>query len=196
MIIRFEKVLEQVARAGRLPTSASALEDKRERKVRRLEEMIRAKEAMGDRIVVCLGAALFISALALPVYAVNFSNGYAYLPGLSDGPSPRRHSTEHAWQQAYDPPATGTLSKDAAPAASPQGRPESSQNQAGAAKTPFQRYVIHRATEASALIEGPDGVWWVTPGMTLPGVGQILSIERSGLGWTVVTSDTTISQQL
>ena len=58
----------------------------------------------------------------------------------------------------------------------------------------FQRYVIHRATGESALIEGPEGVWWVTPGMTLPGIGQIISIEHSDDGWVVLTSETMITQ--
>ena len=43
------------------------------------------------------------------------------------------------------------------------------------------------ATGESALIEGPEGLWWVTPGMTLPGIGQIISIERSDAGWVVLT---------
>jgi hypothetical protein len=35
----------------------------------------------------------------------------------------------------------------------------------------------------------------VTPGMTLPGIGQIISIERSDEGWVVLTSETLISQR-
>ena len=54
--------------------------------------------------------------------------------------------------------------------------------------------MIHRATSEFALIEGPEGVWWVTPGMTLPGIGQIISIERSDNGWVVLTSETMISR--
>ena len=62
------------------------------------------------------------------------------------------------------------------------------------AETAFVHYVIHRATETAALIEGPSGLWWVKPGMTVPGAGRILSIERSDAGWAVVTSEMTITE--
>jgi hypothetical protein len=43
-----------------------------------------------------------------------------------------------------------------------------------------------------ALVEGPDGLREVVPGAVIPGAGQVLSIERSGTGWAVVTSETII----
>jgi hypothetical protein len=58
----------------------------------------------------------------------------------------------------------------------------------------FERYMIHRASESAALIEGPSGLWWVKPGMRIPGAGQILSIEHSETGWAVITSETTITE--
>ena len=76
MGIRFDKVLEQVARAGNAKSAPPAL-DSGERKVQRIEELIRAREAVGDRIVMCLGLALVLSAIGLPVYAVHFSDGYS-----------------------------------------------------------------------------------------------------------------------
>ena len=84
MGVRFDKVLEQVARAGQTGNGTAAI-DNRERKVRRLEELIRAREAVGDRIVMCLGLALTLSAVALPVYAVYLSDGYAYLQSAGGG---------------------------------------------------------------------------------------------------------------
>ena len=84
MGVRFDKVLEQVARAGQTGSGTAAI-DNRERKVRRLEELIRAREAVGDRIVMCLGLALTLSAVALPVYAVYLSDGYAYLQSAGGG---------------------------------------------------------------------------------------------------------------
>src|SRR5215218_8990387 len=78
MGIRFDKVLEQVAMAGngKVPVSTA---EKRERKVQRIEESIRAREAVGDRIVMCLGLALTLSAIGLPVYALHLSDSYTYL---------------------------------------------------------------------------------------------------------------------
>ena len=56
MGVRFDKVLEQVASAAHAEEIGPP-STRRERKVRRLEELIRAREAMGDRIVMCLGLA-------------------------------------------------------------------------------------------------------------------------------------------
>jgi hypothetical protein len=193
MGIRFEKVLEQIARAGNAKSDASALQV-RERKVQRLEELIRAREAVGDRIVMCLGLVLVLSAIGLPVYALHFSDGYSYLRTAASGTSTARTSTgNHPRSVDLNPPTTGSLSR-------PQNDPDLALGNKGATvqgtdrKTQFQRYVIHRATGESALIEGPEGLWWVTPGMTLPGIGQIISIEQSDSGWVVLTSETTITQ--
>lgn len=191
MRTRFDKVMEMVARAGRLPESDYALLEGHSQKVRRLEDLIRAREAFGDRIVVGIGAALVISAMALPVYAAYYSNGYAYISNASSLSFPRGSVVEAKHSPAA-PATTGSIETVA------QYRhdrdidgPLVTSSVAGA--TRLTRYVIHRATEAAALIEGPDGLWWVTPGMKIPGAGQIISIERSGAGWSVVTSDTIIT---
>ncbi|MBJ6123895.1 hypothetical protein [Microvirga splendida] len=193
MGVRFDKVLEQVARAGQAGRGAAA--ESQDRKVRRLEELIRAREAVGDRIVMCLGLALTLSAVALPVYAVYLSDGYAYLQSAGNGLMMSKGS-EVSQARAADlsPTTTGSLNrqKNVEPVL------EARSDRAALAidrQSRFQRYVIHRATSESALIEGPEGVWWVTPGMTLPGIGQIISIERSDNGWVVLTSETMISQR-
>jgi hypothetical protein len=190
MSIRFDKVLEQVAGAGDARSNISVVET-RDVKVRRLEELIRAKEAVGDRIVMCLGLALALSAVVLPVYAFNFSDGYAYLPTSGSGTVTSASQSRPA---ELGPSTTGSLSKGSKIAE----QVSRSQTETGAAgndgRARFQRYVIHRATNESALIEGPEGLWWITPGMTLPGIGQILSIERSDNGWSVLTSQTMITQ--
>ncbi|MXQ11693.1 hypothetical protein [Microvirga makkahensis] len=190
MISPFDKALEQVAR-GSKPNRTAA--ESREQKVRRLEELIRAKEATGDRIVMGIGAALVVSAMALPVYAALLRDGYVSLPGIGS-PSFMRSGSTAPWlqeaSQAYEDAveATGSITPSA-------NAPETtSARYQEAAATPFSRYVIHRATKASALIEGPNGLWWVTPGMKIPGIGQILAIVRSEAGWAVVTSETTITE--
>ncbi len=191
MGVRFDKVLEQVARAGQTGNGAAAI-DSRERKVRRLEELIRAREAVGDRIVMCLGLALTLSAVALPVYAVYLSDGYAYLQSAGNGLLMSKGAPAlQARSGDLSPATTGSLNRQ-------KDADHASNDKALLAidrQSQFQRYVIHRATSESALIEGPEGVWWVTPGMTLPGIGQIISIERSENGWVVLTSETMISQR-
>ncbi len=191
MGVRFDKVLEQVARAGQADNGAAPI-DSRERKVRRLEELIRAREAVGDRIVMCLGLALTLSAVALPVYAVYLSDGYAYLQSAGNGLLMSKGAPAlQARSGDLSPATTGSLNRQ-------KDADHASNDKALLAidrQSQFQRYVIHRATSESALIEGPEGVWWVTPGMTLPGIGQIISIERSDNGWVVLTSETMISQR-
>ena len=193
MGVRFDKVLEQVARAGQ--TRGKAAVDPQERKVRRLEELIRAREAVGDRIVMCLGLALTLSAVALPVYAVYLSDGYAYLQSAGNGLRMSKSAEAgHARAPDLSPATTGSLNRQKISEPVVEAKTDKALL-AIDRQSQFQRYVIHRATSESALIEGPDGVWWVTPGMTLPGIGQIISIERSDNGWVVLTSETMISQR-
>ncbi len=185
MGIRFDKVLEQVARAGSVKGPISTAE-RRERKVQRIEDSIRAREAVGDRIVMCLGLALALSAIALPVYAVHFSESYTNLKTAGSDTAVVTRSAD------LSPATTGSLTrKDMEPTAARKGDAAVQSARKGA---PFQRYVIHRATGGSALIEGPEGIWWVTPGMKLPGIGQVISIERSDAGWVVLTTETMITQ--
>ena len=194
MGIRLDKVLEQVARAGNVRSDVSIIENQ-ERKVRRLEELIRAKEAMGDRIVMCLGLALTLSAIGLPVYAFHFSDGYAYLQSAGSGAFVGNSSVAAQSRPVdFSPATTGSLNKQAKNTEQAQRHQGETGIDASGGRTRFQRYVIHRATSESALIEGPEGLWWVTPGMTLPGIGQIISIERSDNVWSVLTSETMISQ--
>ncbi|QRM30171.1 hypothetical protein [Microvirga sp. VF16] len=191
MGIRFDKVLEQVARAGNVKGPVSTAE-RRERKVQRIEESIRAREAVGDRIVMCLGLALTLSAIALPVYALHFSDGYTYLKSAVTDTAIGRAVAANATRSVdLSPATTGSLTKKDVELA---GRTGSTAAQSIDRRAQFQRYVVHRATGGSALIEGPEGLWWVTPGMTLPGIGQVISIERSDAGWVVLTTETMITQ--
>jgi hypothetical protein len=191
MGIRFDKVLEQVAMAGNGKGPVSTAE-KRERKVQRIEESIRAREAVGDRIVMCLGLALTLSAIGLPVYALHLSDSYTYLKSAVTNTTAGRAAANSTRSSDLSPATTGSLTKkEIQPAAGQKGDAAAQTASRGAL---FQRYVVHQATGGSALIEGPEGLWWVTPGMTLPGIGQIISIERSDAGWVVLTTETMITQ--
>lgn len=194
MITRFEKALEQVARSDSdLKSDRTALESHAQR-IRRLEELIRAKETTGDRIVIGIAAALVVSAMALPVYAAFYSDGYAYLPNVGSSISGTTSSVVGHLQRMM-PDASITRETRVAELNSVDTGEVGTVRRRRAEAT-FARYVIHRASEAAALIEGPSGLWWVTPGMKVPGAGQILSIEHSDAGWTVVTSETTITEAL
>ena len=195
MITRFEKALKQVAREeSDLKADRVAIESHAQ-KVRRLEELIRAKEATGDRIVIGIGAALVLSAMALPVYAAFYRDGYIYLPSVV-GPIAARSNLTAEQLQVVTSPNLDRLEQASAATHSTVVATKATAYRQVSGETPFAHFVIHRATEASALIEGPNGLWWVTPGMKIPGAGQILSIERSDSGWAVVTSETTITQAM
>ena len=192
--IRFDKVLEQVARAAHARGDSDTV-TRRERKVQRLEELIRAQEAMCDRIVICLGLVLALSAVALPVYALNFSDGHSYLH-IADGSAStgREMNTAQTRSVELSPATTGSLNKQARETDLAPGNKGQTASRLVARAGQFQRYVVHRATGESALIEGPEGLWWVTSGMTLPGIGQVISIEHSDAGSVVLTTETMITQ--
>ncbi|SCY04780.1 hypothetical protein [Microvirga guangxiensis] len=195
MITRFEKTLEQVAREGSNLATEQLTIESHAQKVRRLEDLIRAKEATGDRIVIGIGAALVVSAMALPVYAAFVRDSYVYLPNVGGSFASRGSLTaDRAHFAAPSKAATPVSESSAAP--SHESNERSAADSVWPSVTPFARYVVHRATQASALIEGPNGLWWVTPGMKIPGVGQVLSIEHSYAGWAVVTSETTITEEI
>ncbi|KLK93221.1 hypothetical protein AA309_09430 [Microvirga vignae] len=193
MLTRFDKAMEQVARAENDLKADRIVLETHAQKVRRLEELIRAKEATGDRIVIGLGAALVVSSMALPVYAAFYSDGYAYLPSVGSSISARgSHVAERLQMTAHSLITASTRESNTFDHSEDEEKPATNESDSGGAIV--ARYVIHRATTASALIEGPNGLWWVTPGMKIPGAGQILSIERSDTGWAVVTSETTITE--
>jgi hypothetical protein len=191
MTTRFDKALAQVAQAESDLKADRLARESRAQKVRRLEDLIRAKEATGDRIVIGIGAALVVSSMALPVYAAYLREAYVYLPKVGETLLMRSGAS------ADQPQTTSSVHTDARERAAPHTSMPTdaiSLHSQSSDRVPYTRYVVHRATEASALIEGPSGLWWVTPGMKIPGAGQILSIERSTTGWAVVTSETTITE--
>ncbi len=59
--------------------------------------------------------------------------------------------------------------------------------------TPLGGWSLREVTAGIAVLEGPTGVWRVTPGDTLPGVGKVESYIRSNGQWIVATSSGLIS---
>ena len=55
------------------------------------------------------------------------------------------------------------------------------------------RAEFREVTAGVAVLEGPTGIWRVTPGDTLPGVGKVESYIRSNGQWIVATSSGLIS---
>jgi hypothetical protein len=59
--------------------------------------------------------------------------------------------------------------------------------------TTIEGWTLREVVNGVAVIEGPNGVWKVTPGQTVPGVGRVDSIVRWGNRLVVATSRGLIS---
>ena len=59
--------------------------------------------------------------------------------------------------------------------------------------TTIEGWTLREVVNGTAVIEGPNGVWKVTPGQTVPGVGRVDSIVRWGNRLIVATSRGLIS---
>ncbi len=49
-------------------------------------------------------------------------------------------------------------------------------------------YVLRQVVRDRVMVSNGNRAYWVRPGSILPGAGRVLSIERRGLKWTVVTA--------
>jgi hypothetical protein len=59
--------------------------------------------------------------------------------------------------------------------------------------TTIEGWTLREVVDGTAVIEGPSGVWKVTPGQMVPGVGRVESIVRWGNRLIVATSSGLIS---
>jgi hypothetical protein len=59
--------------------------------------------------------------------------------------------------------------------------------------TTIEGWTLREVVHGTAVLEGPNGVWKVTPGQTVPGVGRVDSIVRWGNRLIVATSRGLIS---
>jgi len=55
--------------------------------------------------------------------------------------------------------------------------------------TTIEGWTVREVRGGTAILEGPNGVWTVTRGDTVPGVGRIDSIVRWGNRWIVATAN-------
>jgi hypothetical protein len=59
--------------------------------------------------------------------------------------------------------------------------------------TTIPGWMLREVTNGTAVLEGPNGIWRVTVGQTVSGVGRVDSIVRWGNRWIVTTSKGLIS---
>ena len=55
--------------------------------------------------------------------------------------------------------------------------------------TTIEGWTVREVRGGTAILDGPDGVWTVTRGDSVPGVGRIDSIVRWGSRWIVATAN-------
>jgi hypothetical protein len=55
--------------------------------------------------------------------------------------------------------------------------------------TTIEGWTVREVRGGTAILEGPDGIWTVTRGDTVPGIGRIDSIVRWGNRWIVATAN-------
>jgi len=84
--------------------------------------------------------------------------------------------------RAPQPPAVERTKVSTKPAPVPETKP-----------TTIEGWTIREVNGATAVLEGPNGVWKAMRGDTVPGVGKIDSIVRWGNRWIVATSKGLIS---
>jgi hypothetical protein len=99
---------------------------------------------------------------------------------------------EETSQKIATPPAAEQENKQKLSSAEPQNPP---------ALTPYPEtkpttiagWALLEVVDGTAVVQGPNGVWRVTRGDTVPGVGRVDSIVRWGNRWIVATSSGLIS---
>jgi len=62
--------------------------------------------------------------------------------------------------------------------------------------TTLEGWTLREMTDGKAVLEGPTGIWRVTPGDTVPGMGKVESYIRSNGQWIVATSGGLISMPM
>jgi K+-transporting ATPase c subunit len=94
---------------------------------------------------------------------------------------------------------TPSLSKHATAGQRPRVTAEELRTATKLAPTPETRpttikgWMLREVTNGTAVLEGPNGIWRVTTGQTVRGVGRVDSIVRWGNRWIVSTSKGLIS---
>jgi hypothetical protein len=161
------------------------------------EDLIRAREATGDRIAFGLGSALTLSVAALVIYGIQTGMGTGTgraepptvrSPTVEDRPMNRSLAVARSRTMDLEPTATGSIGQRAE-AGEKARTAAAAQPDRNAARS----YVVWKVSNGVALVEGPDGPREVVRGSILPGAGQVVSIERSGTGWMIVTTETVIN---
>lgn len=97
--------------------------------------------------------------------------GATAVQGAASGRKPAQMAAAMPKLPAFDP------SQDSGGPGSRRNRPQLITN-----------WVVRAVYDGIALVEGPHGSIEVAPGEPIPGAGTVISIERRGAGWIVITN--------
>jgi hypothetical protein len=95
-------------------------------------------------------------------------------------------------KQTADQTVTGSI-KPAAPV--PTARPAPAKVEAKAQPKIVPGWSVREVYDGAALLEGHGGLFEVSPGANVPGLGRVQSIERRSGGWVVVTAAGLVQSQ-
>ncbi|WP_230530555.1 hypothetical protein [Microvirga roseola] len=188
---RFEKVLEQVAKAHAKAQAAAVTGPMTQRH----ERLVRARFIKAERLALAFCLTLGVASLGFAAHAIEARFGKTFRPSLTNIlPSLENGVPVNAAIAAaarstidLDPETTGSVRIGAG-----RGEPVYQGDRARDLKAPGRGYVVRDVTRMAALVEGPEGLQQVKPGDILPGAGRVVTIARAGAGWVVVTSETVI----
>ncbi|MBZ6076304.1 hypothetical protein [Microvirga puerhi] len=189
MRVLFEKVLWQVAQANSQTAKTKPAGNKR------MEDILRKREAMAGRLTLGLIGAITISSVAFAGYAIQGgvarSDFPMAVPSLGSAAANGERRIAFRAKDQEDPSVTGSIPQASRDEAKPQqdyAAAESADRNSG------RGYVVRKILRRGALVEGPSGMQEVSPGSFLPGAGRVISIFKSDGGWVVVTSETVIRE--
>lgn len=158
--------------------------------------------AAAPRVDYSLGAAGVAAAIGSAAFA-----GYMVIHSDSgasaSAPAPLVHTANDADQSAApsaDYGATGSIRYGGAAAGGAAARGdqrdvfEQGAKPAARRNIILQGYVLRLVRNGFAIVRGRDGDYAVAPGLVLPEAGRVLSIQRRGNRWIVVTSNGVIAE--
>ena len=108
--------------------------------------------------------------------------------------APQNPNVSSAFTKSVSTPLSRLARKDSTGATVKEVRPRTKLTPTPETRpTTIEGWILREVVDGTAVIKAPNGVWKVTPGQTVPGVGRVDSIVRWGNRLIVATSSGLIS---
>lgn len=191
-LIRWSMVQILAALKQRLAAKSSLWPKKPAARVGRLLAAVGPVSFTSDRAIAAAGLAAAAGSAGFAGYMIFTTGGSGGLDSSASSVTPpppiselRQQQSESSGSVLFDHEATGAIHPRRVRAEPPLSNsahpPQTVKDQIVAT------YVLRFVDQNAALIQGPTGVSAVVPGMRLPDVGMILTIEQREGAWIVMT---------